>query len=267
MVVKRRNLANRDTAVAAQERHIYGVHPVTAWLRSRPDAVRAISYDPRVGQRLAEVLHLAQSAGIATYPRGDRALAAMAGTGRHQGVVAVCQPFPYADLQTLVEAAPPLFVVADQLQDPHNLGALLRTAEAVGAGGVILPKDGAAGVTAAVEIAAAGATALVPVCRVTNLVRTMRALKRAGYWSVGLVPKALLSLYEADLPARVAVVVGGEAGMRPLVARECDFAVAIPMQGRIDSLNASVAAAVTLYELLRRSTRGCPGERYSQGLP
>jgi 23S rRNA (guanosine2251-2'-O)-methyltransferase len=161
-------------------------------------------------------------------------------------------------LQQVLKEAPRLLVVADRLQDPHNLGALLRTAEGVGAGGVILPKDGAAAVTAAVEAAAAGAAALVPVCRVTNVVRTLHALKDAGYWSVGLVPRVGLGLYDAALPDRVAVVVGGEAGMRPLVAGACDFKVAIPMRGRIDSLNASVAAAVLLYELLRRSSRDAP---------
>jgi len=256
--VKRRNLVNRGTGTVVNDRHIYGVHPVTEWLRSRADAVRSISYDPGAAQRLAGILHLAQVAGIGTYPRGEQVLTDLAGTGRHQGVVAACRAFPYADLQQVLKEAPRLLVVADRLQDPHNLGALLRTAEGVGAGGVILPKDGAAAVTAAVEAAAAGAAALVPVCRVTNVVRTLHALKDAGYWSVGLVPRAGLGLYDAALPDRVAVVVGGEAGMRPLVAGACDFKVAIPMRGRIDSLNASVAAAVLLYELLRRSSRDAP---------
>ena len=205
---------------------------------------------------MAEIVELAQAAGVSLYPRNEPALTALAGTGRHHGVVAATQPFPYADFRQAISTAPRLLVVADQLQDPHNLGALLRTAEAVGAGAVILPKDGAVPVTSTVEAAAAGAAALVPVCRVTNTVRTLRALKEGGYWSVGLVPKGGLSLYKADLPERLAVVVGGEAGMRPLVECECDFTVSIPMQGHVGSLNASVAAAVVLFELLRRWISG-----------
>jgi len=267
MLVKRRIHVNRGSEATGKDRHIYGVHPVTEWLRSRPDTLRSVFYDPGADQRLAELLHLAEAAGIATHPRNAQALAGLAGTGRHQGVVAACGGFPYANLADVIETAPRLLVIADQLQDPHNLGALLRTAEAVGAGAVILPKDGATGVTAAVEAAAAGAAALVPVCRVTNVVRTLRALKQAGYWSVGLVPRAELGLYEVVLPDRVVVIVGGETGMRSLVAGECDFAVAIPMRGRIDSLNASVAAAVLLYEIVRRGGGNVPGERKFGGLP
>ncbi len=266
MLVKRRNVVNRDTE-AENERHIYGLHPVTEWLRSRPHALRAIVYDPGAARRLVEVLKLARSAGLSVSPRSAQALTALAGTGRHQGVVAVSCPFPYADLQQVLDGGPRFLVVADQLQDPHNLGSLLRTAEGAGAGGVILPKDGAATVTAAVEAVAAGAAALVPVCRVTNIVRTLRALKTLGYWSVGLDPRAGVSLYQVELPDRVAVVVGGEAGMRPLVAAECDFTVSIPMRGRIDSLNASVAAAVVLYELVRRATSEAADREKPGGLP
>ncbi len=145
-------------------------------------------------------------------------------------------------------------VIADRIQDPHNLGALIRTAEAVAVGAVVIPLDGSVAVTAAVEMAAAGATALVPVCRVVNVARSLRLLRKQGYWIVGLVARSGADLYHLDVPERVAMVVGGEAGMRPLVRAQCDFLVSIPMLGKIESLNASVAAAIALYELRRRWT-------------
>lgn len=198
---------------------------------------------------------MGRDAGVRLQPSDEPTLTALAGSARHQGIVAIAQPFPYVELEQMTAGVPRLLIVADQVQDPHNLGALLRTAEAVGAGGVILPKDGAVTITAAVEAAAAGAAAVVPVCRVTNTARTLQMLKKVGYWSVGLIPKGGANLYEAELPEQVVVVVGGEAGMRPLVARQCDFAVSIPMLGRIEALNASVAAAVVLYEVVRRWQR------------
>ena len=201
---------------------------------------------------MAALLQMASAARVGLQGCNAQQLASLAGTGRHQGVVAIVKPFPYAELDQVVAGRPRLLVVADQIQDPHNLGALIRTAEAVGAGAVILPKDGAVPITAAVEAAAAGAAALEPVCRVINVARTLAALKQSGCWTMALVPSGGLDLYQADLPQPLVVVVGGEAGMRRLVAKQCDVAVSIPMCGKGESLNASVAAAVTLYELFRR---------------
>ena len=201
---------------------------------------------------MAALLRIAGATGVALQPSDEPQLSLLAGTSRHQGVVAIAKPFPYDELDQVIFRRPRLLVVADQIQDPHNLGALIRTAEAVGAGAVILPKDGAVPITATVEAAAAGAAALEPVCRVTNVARTLVALKQSGYWSMALVPSGGLDLYEADVPQPVVVVVGGEAGIRPLVAKQCDVAVSVPMRGKVESLNASVAAAVTLYELFRR---------------
>jgi 23S rRNA (guanosine2251-2'-O)-methyltransferase len=195
---------------------------------------------------------MAAAAGVSLRPSNQPALTALAGTTRHQGIVASAAPFPYLELNRVIERGSRLLVVADQMQDPHNLGALLRTVDAAGAGGVIMPKDGSVPMTATVEAAAAGAAALVPVCRVTNTVRALEMLKEHGYWSVGLIPRSGTDLYELDCPDRVVVVVGGETGMRPLVAKHCDFATSIPMFGGVESLNASVAAAVVLYELRRR---------------
>ncbi len=251
MVMKRRNLANRGTGAPATRR-IHGAHPVAEWLRAQPRQLLAVHYDARMAERLRPLLQLAAAAGIRIETSSDDALAALAGTPRHQGVVAIAGPFPYVPLEDVIARHPRLLVVADQLQDPQNLGAVIRTAAAVGVGALIVPRDGAVPITATVEAAAAGAAAFLPVCRVTNVARTLERLREAGYWSVALVPAGAQDLYAVDLPAPLAVVVGGEAGMRRLVARGCDLSVSIPMTGRVESLNASVAAAVVLYEIVRR---------------
>jgi 23S rRNA (guanosine2251-2'-O)-methyltransferase len=227
-------------------------------VRSRPQDLTAVYYDAGADRRLAAILETARAAGIPVHPYDERSLTALAGSGRHQGLVATAHPFPYAAFERVMVGRARLLILADQMQDPQNLGALLRTAAAVGAGAVIIPKDGAAAVTPAVEAAAAGAAALVPVCRVTNAVRSLRELKDLGCWTAGLFPKGGANLYTTTLPERLAVVIGGEAGMRPLVARECDFALTIPMKGHIESLNASVAAAVVLYEIVRRWSFSAP---------
>lgn len=205
---------------------------------------------------MTDVLELADKAHVRREACSDETLTRLAGTPRHQGIVATAAPFPYAELEGVVEPPPRLLLLADQIQDPHNLGAMVRTAEAVGAGAVLIPKDSSVGVTATVEVAAAGAAALVPICRVTNAARALQQLKSSGYWTVGLMARRGVDLYQFDPPERVVVVVGGETGIRPLVAKQCDFAVAIPMRGRVESLNASVATAVVLYELTRRWSRG-----------
>lgn len=250
--MKRRNLANRR-AGAPETRRVHSVHPVAEWLRTQPRQLLVVHYEARAAERLHSLLQLALAAGVPVQASDDQALTALAGTPRHQGVVAIAGTFPYAPLESVIAGQSRLLVVADHMQDPHNLGALMRTAAAVGVGAVIVPRDGAVPITATVEAAAAGAAALVPVCRVTNVARTLESLKEAGYWSVGLVPGGGQDLYAADLPAPLVVVVGGETGMRRLVARGCDLSISIPMIGRIESLNASVAAAVVLYEVVRRS--------------
>jgi 23S rRNA (guanosine2251-2'-O)-methyltransferase len=231
---------------------------VLTWLQTHPEQLRRISYTARFPNRGAEILALAAQAHVPHETCSDETLTRMAGTPRHQGVVATAAPFAYAEIDRLIDSAPRLVVLADQIQDPHNLGAILRTADAVGAGALLIPKDSSVGVTATVEVAAAGAAASLPVCRVTNAVRALQQLKAARYWTVGLVAHGGIDLYRFDPAERVVVVVGGETGMRPLVAKHCDFAVSIPMRGKVESLNASVAAAVVLYELVRRWARNAP---------
>jgi 23S rRNA (guanosine2251-2'-O)-methyltransferase len=234
------------------ERRVYGTHAVLEWLRADRGHLRAVHYAARSTDRLRAVLDAATAAGVTLRSCSDEALAELAGTAHHQGVVATAPPFPYAALESVISAAPQLVVLADQMQDPHNLGAVLRTAEAVGAGAVIIPKDGSVPVTASVEATAAGAAARIPVCRVTNAARTLQSLKQHGYWILGLVARRGTDLYQLDPFSRVVVVVGGETGLRPLVARCCDLSLSIPMGGHVESLNASVAVAVALFELRRR---------------
>lgn len=173
----------------------------------------------------------------------------------HQGVVALAPPFAYADLDTVVEAAErPLLVALDQVTDPHNLGSIARTAEAVGAHGLVLPARRTSPVTPAAEKAAAGALAHLPVVQVTNLVRALRVLGERGVWSVGLDAEAELDLADSRLLGEsLVLVVGAEGrGLARLTAEACDQLVRLPMRGRVGSLNASVAAGVALFEILRR---------------
>jgi 23S rRNA (guanosine2251-2'-O)-methyltransferase len=185
------------------------------------------------------------------------ALGRLAPGGAHQGVVARLPSFRYSDLEEVAAAPGRAVVVLDGIQDPHNLGAVLRTARAAGVAGVVVPKDRATGVTAAVASASAGHVFGVRVARVTNVARCCDALKGAGWWLVALVAGAPRDVFElAGEIERPALVVGGEgSGIRPLVREQCDFAGSIPMAPGVDSLNVSVAAGIALYALTRRAPR------------
>lgn len=176
----------------------------------------------------------------------------------HQGIVAIGAPFPYRSLDELL-ALPEknearLFVVLDHLTDPHNVGAIVRTAEAAGADGLILPDRRSAGINATVRKAAAGAAAHLPIAQVGNLATALRTLKKAGLWIAGADASAnATALHEADLNRDLAVLIGAEGGgLSALIKRECDYLVRIPMRGHVASLNASVAAAILIYEVLRQ---------------
>jgi 23S rRNA (guanosine2251-2'-O)-methyltransferase len=182
----------------------------------------------------------------------------LAGTDRHQGVVAVVADFRYAEVDDLLAAAaasgvPPLLVVLDGVEDPHNLGAIIRSAHALGAHGVVIPKDRAVGVTPAAAKASAGAVERCLVARVTNVAKTLEDLKKAGVWSVALAADGPRPLSELDLRGATALVLGSEGeGLRPLVRKTCDLSASIPMTGEIDSLSVSASAAVALYEAARQ---------------
>ena len=187
-----------------------------------------------------------------------RKLDQLSATGAHQGVIAMVAAHAYATVDEILERAKsrgeaPLIVICDELSDPHNLGAIIRTAECAGAHGVIIPKRRSVGLTAVVGKASAGALEYLPVARVANLVSTLRELQKAGVWVFGTAADGDTALYQADLKGPAAIVIGNEGdGMSRLVAEACDFKVSIPMRGHISSLNASNAAAILLYEAVRQ---------------
>ena len=187
-----------------------------------------------------------------------RKLDGMSRTHAHQGVIALAAMREYVSVQSLLDAAAekgeaPLLVICDEISDPHNLGAILRTAECAGAHGVIIPKRRSAGLTAIVGKTSAGAVSYMPVARVANLPATLEELKKKGVWVYGTAAEGTTSLYDADLKGPAAIVIGSEgSGMGRLVREKCDFLVSIPMKGHISSLNASAAAAILLYEAVRR---------------
>ena len=215
------------------------------------------------GETDSTLRHIASAArekGVVVVDADRRKLDAMSRTHAHQGVIALAAVREYVSVDDILAIArekgePPLIVVCDELSDPHNLGAVIRTADAAGAHGVIIPKRRSAGLTAVVAKTSAGAVAHVPVARVPNLPALLDELKEAGVWVFGTAMDGATSLYQADLKGPAAIVIGSEGtGMGRLVAEKCDFTVSIPMFGKINSLNASAAAAVLLYEAVRQRT-------------
>ena len=183
----------------------------------------------------------------------EREIGEAAETRDHQGVLAWCEPYPYADAWELAAAERPLLVCLDQVTDPHNLGAVCRSAEGAGATGVIVPAHGSARVTAAVCRASAGAVEHLPVAVVPNLARYLQEIKGADLWVYATAADAPQTMWQADLSGGLALVFGAEGkGVRPLVRRMCDGVVSIPLAGRVESLNVSVAAALLLYEARRQ---------------
>ena len=207
---------------------------------------------------LGHIASTARSKGIVVVEADRRKLDAMSATHSHQGVIAVAAVREYASVADILQAArdkgeAPLVVVCDELSDPHNLGAVIRTAEAAGAHGVIIPKRRSAGLTAVVAKTSAGAVSYLPVARVANLTALLKELKEEGLWVFGTAADGATSLYQADLKGPAAIVIGSEGdGMSRLVREQCDFLVSIPMRGKVNSLNASAAAAVVLYEAVRQ---------------
>lgn len=238
---------------------IFGLHAVRALLQQRPErAVLLILQKGREDARINELVQLAQARSIKTEWRDSRELDRLAGDERHQGACLQIRSVGVLGegaLDDLLDAAtaPPLLLMLDGVQDPHNLGACLRTADAVGVTAVIVPKDRAAGLSATVRKVASGAAESVPLIQVTNLARTMRWLKEREIWIVGTDDQAPHSLYASKLTGPLAIVLGAEGtGLRRLTREHCDALVSIPMRGVVESLNVSVAAGVLLYEALRQ---------------
>lgn len=207
---------------------------------------------------LGHIASKARSAGIVVVEADRRKLDGMSRTHAHQGVIAVAAVREYVSIEDILQAAkdkgePPLLVICDELSDPHNLGAVIRTAECAGAHGVVIPKRRSAGLTAVVAKTSAGAVSHIPVARVANLPSLLKELKKAGLWIFGSAADGTTPLYDADLKGPAAIVIGSEGeGMSRLVTENCDFLVSIPMKGKLNSLNASAAAAILLYEAVRQ---------------
>lgn len=207
---------------------------------------------------LGHIASKARDMGIVVVEADRRKLDNMSRTHAHQGVIALAAVREYVSVQSILNAAAekgeaPLLVVCDEISDPHNLGAILRTAECAGVHGVIIPKRRSAGLTAVVAKTSAGAVSYMPVARVPNIAALLKDLKKQGVWVFGTAAEGTTALYDADLKGPAAIVIGSEGdGMSRLVAENCDFLVSIPMKGRISSLNASAAAAILLYEAVRQ---------------
>ena len=237
---------------------IEGRNAVTEALRAGIAIDKIFIAKGETDRTLGHIASTARAAGVVVVDADRRKLDNMSRTHSHQGVIALAAVREYATVDSMLAAAEkkgekPLLVVCDELSDPHNLGAVIRTAECAGAHGVIIPKRRSAGLTAIVGKTSAGAVSYLPVARVANLSATLKELKDKGVWVFGTAAEGATSLYEADLKGAAAIVIGNEGeGMSRLVRENCDFLVSIPMKGHISSLNASAAAAILLYEAVRQ---------------
>ncbi len=239
---------------------IYGLHAVKKMLQLSADDCIELHCLHTKNQRLQQIISLARQNKLSIIFETRQHLEALAGTDKHQGCVLKvrAEHTRAASLQELVQNLDPsdLFLVLDGVQDPHNLGACLRTADAAGVRAVIVPKDRAVGVTPVVRKVAAGAAESVPVITVTNLARSLKEMQAAGVWLLGTAGEATTSLYDHDVQGPLALVMGAEGeGIRRLTAETCDYLVRLPMQGQVESLNVSVATGICLYEINRQLSR------------
>ncbi|HEY7378434.1 MAG TPA: 23S rRNA (guanosine(2251)-2'-O)-methyltransferase RlmB [Steroidobacteraceae bacterium] len=243
----------------AEQSLVHGWHAVRWLLRRHPERVRQIWIQRgREDARAAEIVSLARAAGTSIQHAEGRSLDAMSADASHQGIVASvapAQPWDEARLHSHLDQLqePALLLLLDGIQDPHNLGACLRTADACGVHAVIAPRDRAVGLNATVRKVAAGAAETVPLATVTNLARTMRALKERAIWLIGTAVDGTKRSHEADYAGPVGIVMGSEGeGLRRLTRESCDVLVSLPMIGAIESLNVSVATGMVLYEAVRQ---------------
>ena len=242
----------------APENMLEGRNAVTEALSAGRTIDKLFVADGDTDRALARICAMAKQAGAVVVPTDRRKLDYMSATGAHQGVIAMVAAHDYASIDDILKKAqdagePPLIVICDELSDPHNLGAIIRTAECAGAHGIIIPKRRSVGLTAVVGKASAGALEYMPVARVSNITAAIDTLKKAGVWVYGTAAEGDTTLYKADLKSAAAIVIGNEGeGMSRLVSERCDFKVSIPMKGSISSLNASAAAALMLYEGVRQ---------------
>jgi len=241
---------------------IEGRNPVIETLKSgRPINRIVLARDIGRHGAIAEILHLSQARGIPVQYVTRRVIDESSTTSAHQGVIAYVAVKEYVALENLLiiskeRKEPPLYCILDGIEDPQNLGAILRTAEASGIHGVIIRSRRAVGLTAAVAKASAGAVEYVPVARVSNISQAVETLKRSGVWVVGIDPTGKIDYSQVDFRLATAIVIGGEGrGLSELVKKRCDSVASIPMRGKITSLNASIAAALVMYEAFKQRSR------------
>lgn len=244
---------------------VVGVNPVREALKSgRPVDKILVAREER-GLRLGEILKLAREKGVPVHKAGRARLDTLAGNVRHQGIMAYVAAHRYYSLEEVLAGAgePPFLLLLDEINDPHNLGAILRTAESAGVHGVVIPRRRSVSLTPAVARVSAGAVEHIPVARITNMAHTIEELKNKGFWVVGADAAGPEVFWRAKLDGPLALVVGGEdKGLGRLVREKCDHLVSIPMRGKIGSLNASVAAALLMYEVVRQRGLKC-----DEGIP
>ena len=240
------------------EGQIEGRNALTEALRSGRTIDKVFIASGETDRGLQRLAAEAKEAGAVVVPVDRRKLDAMSQSHAHQGVIALVAAREYFTLEDILQEAAdrgeaPLIVICDELSDPHNLGAILRTAECAGAHGVVIPKRRSVGLTAVVAKASAGAVEYMKVARVTNITAAIEELKKQGVWVFGTAAEGSIPMYQADLKGPTAIVIGSEGdGMSRLVRQSCDVTVHIPMKGRISSLNASNAASILLYEAVRQ---------------
>ena len=253
-----KNFRKPETPAESSADMIEGRNAVSEAIRIGRTINKVFLADGDTDRALGRLAAMAKDAGAVVVRIDRRRLNEMSLTGAHQGIIASVAVHGYATIDEILAAAEakgeaPLIVLCDELSDPHNLGAILRTAECAGAHGVIIPKRRSVGLTAVVGKASAGAVEYMPVARVSNIAAAIRELKERGVWVFGTAADGALPLYSADLKGPAAIVIGNEGeGMSRVVAESCDFKVSIPMKGHISSLNASAAAAILLYEAVRQ---------------
>lgn len=260
MYEKNRRPARPAAAAPAEETEgqLEGRNALQEALRSGRTVDKVFIAAGEIDRGLQRLAAEAKEAGAVVVPVDRRKLDAMSFTHAHQGVIALAAAHVYYSIDDILEEAAsrgeaPLIVICDELSDPHNLGAILRSAECAGAHGVIIPKRRSVGLTATVAKASAGAVEYMKVARVTNISAAIAELKQKGVWVFGTAAEGSIPMYQADLSGPAAIVIGSEGdGMNQLVRKNCDVMVNIPMKGRISSLNASAAASILLYEALRQ---------------
>lgn len=260
---RRRPSPAGDAPEELAEGLIEGRNALTEALKSGRTIDKVYVAEGSTDRSLAHLAAQAKEAGAVVVPVDRRKLDQMSPTGAHQGVIAAVAAHEYASVEDILALAAergeaPLIVICDELSDPHNLGAILRSAECAGAHGVVIPKRRSVGLTAVVAKTSAGAVEYLPVARVANIANTIRELKERGVWVYGTAADGASGLWRTDLTGPSAIVIGNEGeGMSRLVRESCDVLVSIPMKGHISSLNASAAATVLLYEALRqRESKG-----------